>query len=65
MTALEIIQELASPVMSIIAILISCFKKGVVKQTKTLEQIKEEAIKKNQEFIEKECKKNNITIEKE
>lgn len=51
--------------MSIIAILISCFKKGVVKQTKTLEQIKEEAIKKNQEFIEKECKKNNITIEKE
>lgn len=62
MEVLDLIGELFSPIMSIIAVLISCFKKGGVKNTKTLEQIKAEAEAKNKAFIEKSCKKNNIKL---
>lgn len=65
MTVLEIIQELASPVLSIIALLISIFKKGVVKQSKTMDEIVAEATTKMEKYVEKQCKKNNVEIEKE
>lgn len=62
MTVLEIIQELASPIMSICAIIISIFKKGKVKQTKTMDEIVKEAKTKMEKYVDKQCKKNNIEL---
>ena len=62
MTILEIIQELASPVMSIVALLVSLFKKSKVKQSKTMEEIVETGKAKMEKYIEKQAKKNNIEL---
>lgn len=51
--------------MSIVALLVSLFKKGKVKQSKTMEEIVETGKAKMEKYIEKQAKKNNIEIEKE
>ena len=65
MTILEIIQELASPVISIVALLVSLFKKSKVKTTKTMDEIVEDGKAKMDKYVQKQCKKNNIDLEKE
>lgn len=59
MEVVELIIEVVPLGLSILATVVAFFK-GKTKTTKSVEEIKAEADKKYQAFVEKQCKKNKI-----